>query len=128
MSQPMAPTGQHPPIRRLTTRRRSVLYLRAAGRSYDQIAAYLGISEKMVRKDLIAINKTLLPGLTDGPEPAKGYRLIYALGLLDAGVDPKEIRDHMEVLALRADWLRNLPGAQAVATANLADVAEGSSM
>jgi biotin operon repressor len=120
-----ATMGQHSPIRRLTTRRRSVLYLRAAGWSYEQIAAYLGISENMVRKDLIAINKTLLPGLTDGDEPAKGYRLIYALGLLDAGVTPEEIPDHMEVLVLRADWLRDLPGARAVATANLADVADG---
>jgi biotin operon repressor len=119
------PNGQHPPIRRLTTRRRSVLYLRAAGWSYDQIADYLGISENMVRKDLIAINKTLLPGLTDGPEPAKGYRLIYALGLLDAGIDPKEIPDHMEVLVLRADWLRGIESSQPVEAANLADIVEG---
>jgi len=114
------------PVTRLTNRRRCVLYLRAAGWSYEQIAEHLGVTENIVRKDLVAINKTLIPGLTDGDEPAKGYRLIYALGLLDAGVDPAEIPDHMEVLKLRADWLRGI-GDQSIHTSNLADVAaEGS--
>lgn len=110
------------PVVRLTTRRRSVLYLRAAGWSYQQIARRLRVSENVIRKDLLAINKTLIPGLTDGPEPAKGYRLIYALGLLDAGVDPKEVADHMDVLVVRADWLRGITQASGVRAANLADV------
>ncbi len=116
---------QRPATTRLTTRRRCVLYLRAAGWSYRQIAARLGINQELVRKDLVTINKTLIPGLTDGPEPAKGYRLIYALGLLDAGVEPEEIADYMEVLVTRADWLLGIQGARTVTTANLADVHNG---
>ena len=118
--------AQRSPITRMTVRRRCVLYLRAAGWSYAQIAEKLAVSENMVRKDLLAINKTLLPGLTDGEEPAKGYRLIYALGLLDAGVPPEEVRDHMSVLILRADWLLGVQAQTPVDTSNLADVAEGS--
>lgn len=119
--------GTAPATTRLTTRRRCVLYLRAAGWDYKQIAGKLGVSLNVVRKDLQAIHKTLIPGLTDGEEPAKGYRLIYALGLLDAGVDPADVPYHMDVLETRADWLIGIPGAQMAPTSNLAEVDNDSS-
>lgn len=114
--------NQRPATTRLTARRRCVLYMRAAGWSYEQVAERLGITTNMVRKDLIAINKTLIPGLTDGDEPAKGYRLIYALGLLDAGADPADIPHYMEALLARSDWLQGVEGARTVPVSNLADV------
>lgn len=113
---------------RLTPRRRSVLYLRAAGWSYSQIAQRLKVSIKVVRNDLLQINKTLIPGLTDGDEPAKGYRLIYALGLLDAGVEPEEVRYHMNALIDRSDWLLGIEKGRMVPVSNLADIDNDGSM
>lgn len=96
---------QTPPAAHLSNRCRSILYLRAAGWEARQIARRLGVSQNVVRKDLIRAFRTLIPGITDSPEPAKGYRLVYALGLLDAGVEPEEVPYYMEALVIRADWL-----------------------
>lgn len=90
---------------RLTPRRRCVLFLRTAGLSYRQIAEALHISENLVRKDLVAVNKMLMRGITDGSEPDKGHRVSYALGLLDAGVEPEEIADYLRALRDRAAML-----------------------
>lgn len=112
--------AHRPATARLTPRRRCVLFLRSAGLSYRQIAAELGITENLVRKDLVAVNKTLMRGITDGTEPDKGHRVTYALGLLDAGVDPEEIPDYLAALRARAALLANqagLTGRQGVDTA-----------
>jgi hypothetical protein len=86
----------------LSPRRRNVLCLRAAGFSQEQIAATLGITEGLVRKDVVAISKLLIPGVTDGlPGEAKAYRLVYVLGLLDAGVPAEEVGDYMRALVDR---------------------------
>lgn len=97
--------GQAPATTRLTRRRRCVLYLRAAGWDYATIAQRLGITKNLVQKDLISVNKTLIPGVTDGPESAKGYRIVYVLGLLDAGVPPEEVTDYLDGLNDRVQWL-----------------------
>jgi hypothetical protein len=118
--------GQRPATTRLTPRRRCVLYLRAAGWSYAQIAELLGMNANLVRKDLIAVNKTILPGVTDGPEPAKGYRVIYVLGLLDAGVPADEVGDYLKALHTRASWVLSATAGlmdPLYTTATLADVA-----
>lgn len=86
------------PITVLSVRRRCTLYLRAAGWSYDQIAERLHVTPQMVKKDLAAINRLFMPGITDGDEPAKGYRVVYTLGLLDAGVAPEEVRYFLTAL------------------------------
>lgn len=98
--------GQAPATTRLTRRRRCVLYLRAAGWDYATIARRLGITKNLVQKDLITCNRTLIPGVTDGPETAKGYRIIYTLGLLDAGVEPEEVPSYLEALDERVRWLQ----------------------
>lgn len=98
--------GQAPATTRLTRRRRCVLYLRAMGHDYDAIAEELGVSKNVVQKDLMAINKTLIPGVTDGDHAAKGYRVMYVLGLLDGGVPPHEVVDHLRALPDRVAWLR----------------------
>lgn len=111
-----------PPAAHLSPRRRCVLYLRAAGWDAKRIAKYLGVSQNVVRKDLIVVFNTLVPGLTDGPETAKGYRLVYALGLLDAGVDPKDVPYYMDVLTTRADWLIGIESARSVPVSDLQEV------
>lgn len=103
--------AQLPATSRLTRRRRCVLYLRAQGQDYDTIAERLGVSKNVVQKDLMAINKTLIPGVTDGDHPAKGYRVVYVLGLLDAGVPPEEIGAHLDALEDRIRWLQSLDAA-----------------
>ena len=97
--------SQTPARSRLTPIRRSVLYLKAAGWSYAMIGAKLGIPDNRVRKHLIAVNETLLPGITDGQEPSKGYRVVYALGLLDAGVPPEEVPAYLAALVTKAEWI-----------------------
>lgn len=98
--------------RHMTPRRRAVLYLRAAGWDYKQIADKLGITLNVVRKDIQALHKLAIPGLSDGEEPATGYRLTYALGLMDGGAEPQEVPDHMDALLHRAEWLLGAARAQ----------------
>lgn len=97
--------AQEPATTRLTRRRRCVLYLRAAGWDAAMIARKLGITTGLVRKDIANVTQTLIPGVTDGPEPAKGYRVVYVLGLLDAGVEPEDVPDYLHALEQRSGWL-----------------------
>lgn len=90
---------------RLNPRRRSVLYLHAAGWTYAMIGKRLGISESVVRKDLQVVARTCIPGVNDGPEPARIIRIVYALGLLDAGVDPEEVPHWLVALEAKVAFL-----------------------
>lgn len=94
----------------LSPRRRCVLLLRTAGWSYKQIARTLNMSENLVRKDLVAVNKLLMRGITSGDEPDKGHRVSYALGLMDAGVDSEDIPYYLKALADRAIMLAHQSG------------------
>lgn len=85
-------------MREMTPRRRKVLRLRAAGWSYKQIAERVGISEHAVKRDLMVIQNLTIPGLTNGDEPMKGYRIVYALGLLDAGANAGDVPRYMRKL------------------------------
>lgn len=88
-----------PPTLSLTPRRRNVLCLRAAGYTNEQIAERLQVSRGVVRKDVVAISRALIPGVTDyTPGDAIAYRIVYVMGLLDAGVPPDEITDYMQAL------------------------------
>lgn len=88
---------------RLSPRRRNVLCLRAAGWSQAQIAERLGMTERLVRKDCEAINRLLIPGVTDDDMSAKGYRAVYVLGLIDGGVDPDDVDAHLSALVDRVE-------------------------
>jgi hypothetical protein len=83
----------------LTPRRRNVLALRACGYSQAEIARRLGITEGVVRKDHRSIAQCLVPGVTDRANGSHvGYTITYAMGLLDAGVDPADIPAYIAAL------------------------------
>lgn len=90
--------GYQHPKSRLTPRRKNVLALRAYGLSYREIARTLGISVEIVRKDLLVINRIFCRTFPDGDVSAMGYRVIYMLGLIDAGVEPDDVPDHLQAL------------------------------
>lgn len=92
----------------LPDRRRICVLLRADGWSYDEIADYLGISFRQVRYEIEhAIDQ--FPGLLDhrrGQNQNRIMRLVYLMGLSDAGVPVSEMPDMLDSLVERSHWLR----------------------
>lgn len=87
----------------LTTRQRKILRLKCAGWNATQIAGALHIAVSQVRRDIHAMNNHPIPGVTTGEEPYKAYRMVYTLGLLDAGVAPGDVPKYLDRLTENID-------------------------
>lgn len=84
------------------------ILLRAEGQTYQEIAAFLGVSERRIRHELEQASDAF-PGLLDhGRETNTGrsIRLCYLLGLNDAGAELSELPDYLDCLESRSAWLK----------------------
>lgn len=97
---------RHPAVMDLIRRRRQVLYLRAYGYDYDQIATTLDIPKATVHKDLISIGRTWIPKGAGLPPATKQPQVMYILGLLDGGLSPEEALAQLRSLPDRVAWLQ----------------------
>lgn len=89
----------------VTRRRRQVLYLRAYGHSYEEIAERLGISVNLVHKDLISVARAIVPKSGKDAPATRQPQVFYVLGLLDGGVAPEDVLAYLDSLPDRVAWL-----------------------
>lgn len=99
-----APTTK-PAITALARRRRQVLYLRAYGLDYDQIADRLGVTKNVVHKDLIAVGQKWIPTGRGLPPSTKQPQVMYILGLIHGGLSPEEALEQLRGLPEQVAWL-----------------------
>lgn len=117
----MKPTERQPPttkptVMQLDRRRRQVLYLRAYGWDYEQIAARLGVPRRVVHKDLVAVGRKLVPTGKGIPPATKQPQVMYILGLLDGGVDAADVLAYLQSLPERVRWLEDRTAREAAPT------------
>lgn len=89
----------------LNRRRRSVLYLRAYGYDYDQIAERLGISTNVVHKDLTAVGRQWIRPGAGLPPSTKQPQVMYILGLIHGGLSAEEALEQLRGLPEQVAWL-----------------------
>lgn len=92
----------------LPDRRRICVMLRGDGWSYEEISDFLGVGVRLVRHELEQAAESY-PGLLDhrrAENKNRLMRLVYLMGISDAGGDEREFVYHLDALVERARWLR----------------------
>ncbi len=92
----------------LSDRRRIVVMLRVHGCPIEEIAAFTGITIRLVRSELGQATKEF-PGLLDfqcADNRNRSMRMAHLLGASDAGAAPDQLVDLLDSLVERANWLR----------------------
>lgn len=102
-------------------RRRVCVMLRASGASYGDIAAFAGITVRLVRYELEQATKGF-PGIIDhnhSEQSNRLFRLVYCLGASDAGADLRKLPELLDSLDERSRWLRTRMANRAALDAEL---------
>ena len=98
----------HSLLEQLPDRRRVCVMLRADGWSYEEIAEFLGVRARLVRHELEQASAGY-PGLLDhrrSENRNRLMRLVYLMGVSDAGGEADEFPDYLDSLLERSEWLR----------------------
>lgn len=93
----------------LPDRTRVCVLLRADGWSYEEIASFLNVGERMVRHELERATEAF-PGLLDHRRPENKnrlFRLAYLAGVSDAGGSVEQSAEYLDGLVVQAEWLRS---------------------
>ncbi len=96
----------------LGDRRRTCILLRAAGYSYNEIASFLDVNDRVIRHELEGVLEDfdgILDSRNECGKNGRLMRLVYLMGYSDASGESgrEELEESIDGLLVRAEWLRS---------------------